>query len=53
MENYSDLQNTLLELSQDVNSVVKEGERNRDYAQRELIFERYESQVVEAYKKAC
>jgi len=53
IEDYSDLQGILVELSQDVDSAVKEGERNKEYAQHEFIFERYESQVVEAYKKAC
>jgi len=52
IEGHSDLRETLLELSQDVDEVLKEGKDNKRLAGRFFIFERYEKEMMEAYKNA-
>jgi len=52
IEDYSDLKETLLGLSQDVSPVLTEGENNKKFAGKYLLLDRYEDQVVEAYKNA-
>jgi len=52
IEDYSDLKEILLELSQGMDAVLKEGKDNREYALNNLVFECYEREVMEAYKNA-
>jgi len=52
IENFTDLKELLLELSRDVEGTIREGEDTRTYALNNLLFEHYESNVIEAYKKA-
>lgn len=52
IEDYSDLKETLLRLSQDMDMVLKEGKDNKEYALNNLVFERHENELMEAYKKA-
>jgi len=50
IEEYSNLKETLLKLSQDMDTVLKEGKDNKNYALNKLIFEHYENRLMEAYK---
>ena len=52
IEDYTDLKETLVRLSQDIDMVLKEGKDNKEYAQNHLVFEHYEKNVMEAYKNA-
>lgn len=52
IEDYSDLKEVLLKLSQDINSTLEEGRLNKELALNHFIFEKYECQVMDAYKKA-
>jgi len=53
IEEYSNLKETLLQLSQDMDTVIKEGKDNKNYALNKLVFEHYENRVLEAYKNAA
>lgn len=52
VKDYSELRDVLMELSNNVETVVKEGERCRELARSNFIFDKYESVLVEAYKYA-
>lgn len=52
IDDFSELKDVLLEFSQNVEATIKEGKNNKRYASDNFVFERYESKVMEAYKKA-
>lgn len=52
IEDYSGLKDILLELSRNLDTVQEECEKIREYALKNLIFESYEDEVIQAYKNA-
>jgi len=52
IEDSSDLKRLLLDLSDNMDLVLREGEETREFAARNFVFEKYEDQVMGAYRSA-